>query len=76
MTRNYHTDTLQRKSHRTITITRHHENKQSKATSSLFPIAMIAKLEIHTKQCTLKHVINTEPFNGSNNLQQQNCHLE
>ena len=32
-----------RKSH--ITITRHQEDKQSKATSSLFPIKMIAKLE-------------------------------
>ena len=27
------------------TITRHHEDKQSKATSLLFPIKMIAKLE-------------------------------
>ena len=32
-----------RKSH--TTITRHQEDKQSKATSSLFPIKMIAKLE-------------------------------
>ena len=31
------------KSH--TTITRHQEDKQSKATSSLFPIKMIAKLE-------------------------------
>ena len=32
-----------RKSH--ATITRHHEDKLSKATSSLFPIKMIAELE-------------------------------
>ena len=32
-----------RKSH--TTITRHQEDKQSKATSSLFPIEMIEKLE-------------------------------
>ena len=32
-----------RKSHKTIT--KHQEDKQSKASSSLFPIKMIAKLE-------------------------------
>ena len=34
-----------RKSHRTISVTRHQENKQSKATSSLFSMKTIAKLE-------------------------------
>ena len=34
---------MARKSHRTLM--RHQEEKQSKATSSLFPIEMIAKLE-------------------------------
>ena len=34
-----------RKSHRTSTVTRHKEDNLSKATSSLFPIKMIAKLE-------------------------------
>ena len=38
-----HTRGIMRKSH--TTITRHQEGKQSKATSSLFPIEMIAKLE-------------------------------
>ena len=36
--------TVDRKSH--TTITRHQEDKLSKATSSLFPIKMIAKLEV------------------------------
>ena len=34
-----------RNSRENTTITRHQEDKQSKATSSLFPIEMIAKLE-------------------------------
>ena len=38
-----HSQTVDRKSH--TTITRHQEDKLSKATSSLFPIKMIAKLE-------------------------------
>ena len=38
------TNDTARKSH--TTITRHQEDKQSKATSSLFPIKMIAKLEL------------------------------
>ena len=37
-----------RKSHRTLTVTSHQEDNLSKATSSLFPIKMIAKLERHT----------------------------
>ena len=37
------THIIVRKSH--TTITRHQKDKQSKATSSLFPIEMIAKLE-------------------------------
>ena len=50
MIRKYHNHKLQTntwhlfsKSH--TTITRHQEDKQSKATSSLFPIEMIAKIE-------------------------------
>ena len=49
--RKYNNYTLQtthgtvRKSHITITITRHQEDKQSKTTSSIFFIKMIAKLE-------------------------------
>ena len=52
MIRKYHNHALQTiprhhgTSHRTITITRHQEDNQSKATSSLFPIKMIAKLEM------------------------------
>ena len=34
-----------RKSYRNITETRHQENEENKATSSLFPIMIIAKLE-------------------------------
>ena len=34
-----------RKSHRKITVARHQEHKQSKATSSVFPLEMIAKLK-------------------------------
>ena len=36
-----------RKSHKTLTVTRPQEDNQSKATSSLFPINMTAKLEGH-----------------------------
>ena len=61
-----------RKSYRTITETRHWEDKQNKATSSLFPIMIIAKQE--TKECTTKHGTNTESHNGSNNQQQQQNH--
>ena len=55
----YHNHTLntdpqhREKSHRTTVFTRRQEDKQSKATSSLFPIKMIAKLEMtqsNTKQ--------------------------
>ena len=52
MIRNYHNIALQtnpgtmRKSHRTLTVTRHQEDKHlSKATSSFFDIKMIAKPE-------------------------------
>ena len=45
MTRKYHNHKLQANPWHT-TIMRHHEEKQSKATSSLFPIEMIAKLEL------------------------------
>ena len=64
-----------RKSHRTITITRHQDDKQSKATSSPFPIKMIAKLE-QTQSNAQQHMEQTQnPTNGSsNNQQQQNRH--
>ena len=39
-----------RKNYRTITVTRHQEDKQNKATSSLFPIKMIAKIESNVQQ--------------------------
>ena len=50
MIRKYHNHKLQTNPHgiarkSVTTITRHQENKISKATSSLFPIKMIAKLE-------------------------------
>ena len=48
------------------TITRHQEDKRSKATYSLFPIEMIEKLE-----WTQSRII-TESHNGSNNQQQIN----
>ena len=38
-------ETLWHREEEYTTITRHQEDKQSKATSSLFPIKMIAKLE-------------------------------
>ena len=59
-----------RKSH--TTITRHQEDKQSKTTSSLFPIEMIAKLKKDTKQRTTKHITIAESHNGSNNQQRIN----
>ena len=50
------------------TIKKHQEDKQSKATSSLFPIKMIAKLErILSDECTTKHRTITDSHNGSNN---------
>ena len=50
------------KSH--TTITSHQEDKLSKATSSLFPIKMITKLER-----TKKHRTITDSHNGSSNKQ-------
>ena len=44
-----------RNSHRIIAVTRHQKEKQSKASSSLFPIKMIAKhacIEFESNQCT------------------------
>ena len=69
-----------RKSNKTIANTKHQEDKQSKAISSLFPIKMIAKLErvqrnvkqsIEQKHRTpqLKQQLTT------NQQQQQNRHL-
>ena len=48
-------------------ITRYWEDEQSQATSSPFPIKMIAKLK-----CTTKHRTVTESHNGSNNQQPTN----
>ena len=50
MIRKYHNHKLQKKNRGRVrkshtTISRHQEDKQSKATSSLFPIEIIAKLE-------------------------------
>ena len=49
MSRKYHNHSLktnsQHREEELHKITRHQEDKQSKATSSLFPIKMIAKLE-------------------------------
>ena len=51
------------------TITIHQEDKQSKATCSLFPIKMIAKLE-WTQSNAQKHRTIIELHNVSNNQQQ------
>ena len=79
MIRKYHNHTLQtNQRHREEeqrAITRHQEDKRSKAISSLFPIKMISKTRKDTKQCTTKLETNTEPHNGSNNQQQQNHRL-
>ena len=70
MIRKYHSKNCRqtrgtaRKSH--TTTTRHQEDKQSKATSSLFPIKIIAKLE-WTGSDTI-----TEYHNGSYNQQRIN----
>ena len=52
--------------------TRHQEDKQSKATSSLFPIKMIAKLDRTHSNEQKKHGTNIEPHNGSNIQQRIN----
>ena len=50
--------------------TQQSQDIQSKATSSLFPIKMIAKLErTQSIDCITKHRKNTEPHNGTNNHQ-------
>ena len=51
---------------------RHQEDKQSKATSSLFPIKIVAKLVLDTKLRTIKHRTITESHNGSNSQQRIN----
>ena len=50
----------------------HQEDKQNNATSSLFPIEMIAKLEWTQRNTTTKHRLITESHNGSINQQQTN----
>ena len=56
------------------TITRHQEDKLSKATNSLFPIKMIAILEwtYSNVQQIIKHRTITDSHNGSNNKQKVN----
>ena len=49
-----------RKSHSTIM--RHQEDKLSKATSSLFPIKMIAILDISVNQITIKIILTWMPY--------------
>ena len=64
-----------RNSHRTITITRQQEGKQSKATSSLFPFKNIAKLEMtqsNTKITLNKHRPPQWEQQSTTNQQKQN----
>ena len=56
-----------RKSHRTLTVTRHQEYSQSKETNSLFPIKMITKLDGHKVMNNKTRTKHTN--NGSNNKQ-------
>ena len=51
---------------------RHQEDKFSKATSSLFPIKMIAKLEWTYSKRTSKQRTITDSHNGGNNKQKVN----
>ena len=47
-----------RKSQRKLTVTRHPEDNYSKASSSLFPIKMVAKLDrhkVHNNKTRTKH---------------------
>ena len=69
---------IARKRH--TTITRYQEEKQSKATISLFPIEMIEKLEStqSNAQQNIEQVQNPTAINNQqriNNKQQQNYHL-
>ena len=68
-----------RKNQRTIIATWHLEHNKSKATSSLFPNEMIAKLERiqkpQNKTRTLHKTITQIIIGDSNNKQQQNYHL-
>ena len=78
MIRKYHNHKLQTKSwHREEEPHNNHETprgqaKQSKATSPLFPIEMIANLEMDIKYRTTTHRMITESHNGSNNQQRIN----
>ena len=62
-----------RKSYRTITETRHQEDKQNKATSSLFPIMIIAKVESNVQQ-NIEQTQNPTMGATINNQQQQQHH--
>ena len=53
-------------------ITRHQEDKLSKATSSLFPSQDDCNTRTDTKQRTTKHITITDSENGSNNEQNVN----
>ena len=72
MIRKYHNHTLQTNLRHSVEEPHNNNNhktpgRQSKPTSSLFPIKMIAKLEMTQRIIQQKHGTNTEPHNGSNN---------
>ena len=58
-----------RKGHGTITITRHQKDRQSKASNSLFPIKMIAKLEKTQSNAQQKMEQTPKPHIGGNTKQ-------
>ena len=61
-----------RKSHRTLTVTRHQKDNKSKATSSLFPVKLIAKLEMtHSNAYQNRTPTNHMRYIKQKNQQQQ-----
>ena len=76
MIRKYHNHkpqtTLWHREESHSTITRDQEDKLSKATSSFFPIKMIALLERSQSNIQQKHRPITDSHNGSNNKQKVN----
>ena len=63
------------KSHRTTTATRHQEDKQRKATSSLFPIKVIAKLE-RTQSIAQQNIEQTQSPNDGSNINNRSTTTE
>ena len=61
------THDIARKCHKTLTVTRNVEANLSKATSSLFPIQMIANVEraLRTTPQTMRAIINNESITES-----------